>query len=123
MIERIQHIFIEETTQQLTLIESLLDSNNAIEIDADMIEKIFLVMHTIKGSGPMFGFSQLPLATHPVEKAFAKVRNGELGLSDELISRTNHVVKILIDALNKKSDALLLQDKDELINYFNELCS
>lgn len=123
MIEQIQHIFIQETTQQLSAIQASLDSNGDVLIDEGMIEKIFLVMHSIKGSGPMFGFPQMPQATLYVEHAYAKIRKGELLLSAELIENTNHIVRILIDALNKKSDEHILLEREDLITYFKGLCS
>jgi HPt (histidine-containing phosphotransfer) domain-containing protein len=45
-------------------------------------------LHTIKGSGAMFGFEDLATFTHNLETAFDEVRNGRLPISSELIDLT-----------------------------------
>jgi chemotaxis protein histidine kinase CheA len=125
MIERIRDLFIEETTQQLSTIELLL--NNPIDgnIHESVVEKVFHAMHSIKGAAPMVGFNSLPLIAAPVEKAFAKIRKGELAVSDEIIRHTNTIIRIFIDALNSKSDTGISEghEKTELVNFFKNLSS
>ncbi len=50
--------------------------------------RIFRGLHTIKGSGAMFGFECLAAFTHDLETAFDLVRNGRLEVSPELIDLT-----------------------------------
>jgi two-component system chemotaxis sensor kinase CheA len=45
-------------------------------------------MHTIKGSGAMFGFDDIAAFTHQVETAFDQVRSGKLVVSKEMINLT-----------------------------------
>lgn len=54
--------------------------------DADLINTAFRALHTIKGSGAMFGFDAVAAFTHHVETAFDRVRNGEVGASEALIA-------------------------------------
>ena len=50
--------------------------------------RIFRALHTIKGSGAMFGFDELAAFTHNLETAFDEVRNGRLAITPELIDLT-----------------------------------
>ena len=47
--------------------------------------RAFRALHTIKGSGAMFGFDELAAFTHNLENAFDEVRNGRLKVTSELI--------------------------------------
>ena len=125
MTEEIRNIFIAEASEQLSTIDLLLDGQTIVAEPDTFIEKVFLTMHSIKGSSPMFGFKNLPLMALPVEKTFAKIRRGELQLSPELLFRTHCIVKHLQQALHAKSDLHLVQisEQDDAVNYFKNLCS
>lgn len=124
MIEKIRNIFIEETTQQLELIEELLVVEKGDYSDS-VVDEIFRAMHSIKGAGPMVGFNILPNVTMPVEKTYARIRKGELNISDELVQKTNSVVRLIINALESNSDMHLAEknNEDELLIFFNNLSS
>lgn len=52
----------------------------------DCIDRAFRTMHTIKGTGEMFGYEKLAEFSHHLESAFEMVRSGEIHISEELIS-------------------------------------
>jgi two-component system, chemotaxis family, sensor kinase CheA len=52
----------------------------------DIVGRAFRALHTIKGSGAMFGFDALAAFTHHLENAFDQLRNGRLGVTAELIA-------------------------------------
>lgn len=80
--------FVEEASELLSELEdSLLELEESPD-DIDLISKVFRAMHTIKGSGAMFGFDDIAEFTHDVETVFDKVRNGEMSVSQELIDLT-----------------------------------
>lgn len=54
--------------------------------DADLVNTAFRALHTIKGSGAMFGFDAVAAFTHHVETAFDRVRKGEVAASESLIA-------------------------------------
>jgi len=56
--------------------------------DMEVVGRIFRAMHTIKGSGSMFGLDDVAFFTHEVETVYDLVRNGELSVSKELIDLT-----------------------------------
>jgi two-component system chemotaxis sensor kinase CheA len=69
----------------IALEESLLEMEDSPN-DKDLIAKSFRAMHTIKGSGGMFGFNDLSAFTHHLETAFDRIRNGHYSVTPELIS-------------------------------------
>jgi two-component system chemotaxis sensor kinase CheA len=79
-------IFRQEAHELLVqLEEALLDLEQAPG-DAELIATAFRALHTIKGSGSMFGFEAVAAFTHHVENAFERVRNGDLTVTSELVA-------------------------------------
>lgn len=54
--------------------------------DQDQIDAVFRGLHTLKGSGAMFGFEALAAFTHHCETAFDRVRKGEVPATSELVA-------------------------------------
>ena len=54
--------------------------------DRALIDTIFRGLHTLKGSGAMFGFDALAAFTHHCETAFDRVRKGEVPASPRLVA-------------------------------------
>jgi two-component system chemotaxis sensor kinase CheA len=54
--------------------------------DRDLIDAVFRGLHTLKGSGAMFGFDALAAFTHHCETAFDRVRKGEVPASPRLVA-------------------------------------
>ncbi|WP_297506868.1 chemotaxis protein CheA [uncultured Caulobacter sp.] len=54
--------------------------------DRETIDSVFRGLHTLKGSGAMFGFDDLAAFTHHCETAFDRVRKGQAPASPALIS-------------------------------------
>ena len=52
----------------------------------EVVAAVFRALHTLKGSGAMFGFDDLAGFTHHCETAFDRVRRGEVPASHELVS-------------------------------------
>ncbi|MGA3130551.1 MAG: chemotaxis protein CheA [Terracidiphilus sp.] len=86
--EQFKSSFREEAREILTELESALLELHEDRGNAELISRIFRGLHTIKGSGAMFGFERLAAFTHDLETAFDLVRNGRLEISPELIDLT-----------------------------------
>lgn len=54
--------------------------------DRDLIDAVFRGLHTLKGSGAMFGFDALAAFTHHCETAFDRVRKGEVPATPRLVA-------------------------------------
>jgi len=69
---------IEEMDQDLVELENSPD-------DLDLLNKIFRVAHTIKGSGSFLNFDKLTRLTHHMEAVLDKARKGELTITPEIM--------------------------------------
>ncbi|HTB96813.1 MAG TPA: chemotaxis protein CheA [Terracidiphilus sp.] len=78
--EEAQEILAELEQALLELIERL--------GDGELVARVFRGLHTIKGSGAMFGFEGIADFTHELESAFDEVRCGRLKTSAELVDVT-----------------------------------
>ena len=64
--------------------QGLLDLGHSLA-DMDLINAVFRGLHTLKGSGAMFGFDALAAFTHHCETAFDRVRKGQVPATAELV--------------------------------------
>ena len=115
--------FIEEANDQLNSLDGLMMKLERNSTDQDVINQIFRVMHTLKGSSGMFGFTQITAITHDLENIYDSVRNGTRLIDDRIINLTfsvaDHVRNLLTDFDHTKKEnienqALLL---DEIKSY------
>jgi two-component system chemotaxis sensor kinase CheA len=79
-------IFRVEAQELLEQIEQgLLDLAHNPD-DKELVATVFRALHTLKGSGAMFGFDALAGFTHHCETAFDRVRKGEVPATKELVT-------------------------------------
>ncbi|MEA2725787.1 MAG: two-component system, chemotaxis family, sensor kinase CheA [Acetobacteraceae bacterium] len=93
-------IFLQEAQDLLEQLEQTLLDLEYTPADTDLIDTAFRALHTIKGSGAMFGFDAVAAFTHHVENAFDLVRKGKLTPTKELIAvalRAKDQMRVLID--------------------------
>ena len=102
MNDQYQQAFQEEAREVLIELESALLALNDNQGDAELVARVFRALHTIKGSGAMFGFEELAAFAHNLENAFDRVRNGRLAATPDLISLSlsaaDHIKAMLEDA-------------------------
>jgi two-component system chemotaxis sensor kinase CheA len=65
--------------------QGLLDLGHRLD-DRDLVDAVFRGLHTLKGSGAMFGFDALATFTHHCETAFDRVRKGLAPATQELVA-------------------------------------
>jgi two-component system chemotaxis sensor kinase CheA len=100
--------FRQEAQELLEQLEHALLDLGHRPADADLIDGAFRALHTIKGSGAMFGFDRLAAFTHHVETAFDLVRKGRARPNAELIAVTltaKDQMRRLIEAPAEADDA------------------
>jgi two-component system chemotaxis sensor kinase CheA len=77
--------FREEAAELLVQLEDALLSLEQAPDDRELVDTAFRALHTIKGSGAMFGFEAVAAFTHHLENAFDLVRKGKLAAASPLI--------------------------------------
>jgi two-component system, chemotaxis family, sensor kinase CheA len=79
-------LFLQEAQELLEQLEQTLLDLERTPGDGDLIDTAFRALHTIKGSGAMFGFEAVAAFTHHVENAFDLVRKGKMTPTRQLIA-------------------------------------
>lgn len=90
--------FVQEAREILEGLEALLLDLESGS-DAEQVDAVFRTLHTVKGSGAMFGFGTLSRFTHHFEDAFDRVREGRLSVDGRLIDLSlrarDHMIALL----------------------------
>ena len=96
-----KQLYREEAFELLAELEQALIELEQQPGDLDIVNRIFRAMHTIKGSGAMFGFDEIASFTHTIETVYDLIREGKLRVDEELISltlRSCDQIKAMLDA-------------------------
>ncbi|MBN2524523.1 MAG: chemotaxis protein CheA [Bacteroidales bacterium] len=112
--------FINEAQELLVQLEKDLLYLEKEPNDSEVINKIFRVMHTLKGSAGMYGFMNISHLSHEFENIYAKLREKEMKVTAELIDATLKGKDLLLNMLDKKpseekSQALIALLRDNFI--------
>lgn len=121
MIDQFKQTFKDEAYEHLTELESSLLELEDTPDDMELVGRVFRAMHTIKGSGAMFGFDDIARFTHEVETVFDLVRNGRLPVTGELVNmslKARDRIRAMLDADGFDLDSIT---SEELINAFRRL--
>jgi len=102
-------VFRQEAAELFETLEgALLDLCERSE-DRELVDSVFRALHTIKGSGAMFGFDKVAAFTHEFETAFELVRKGKIKPTQELISvalAAKDYIRALIEAPDSTDDII-----------------
>ena len=114
--------YIEEAYEILQNMEQLLLTLERDTANHEIIDSIFRCLHTIKGSGSMFGFDEVSAFTHEIESLFDKIRQGKIPVTKQIIDMTlasRDYIRFLIE--NPVSDEVTRTHTRELIADFQRL--
>src|SRR5450432_1062255 len=103
MIDRFKAGFQEEARELLVELEASLLELDQNRNDLELVGRSFRALHTIKGSGAMFGFDEIAAFVHDLEAVFDQLRKGQLEATSELINLTlaaGDQIKSMLDADN-----------------------
>lgn len=101
MIDKLKQGFLDEARELLTELESALLELDQKRDDPEIIARVFRALHTIKGSGAMFGFDEVAGFTHNLEAVFDQVRKGQFAATGDLVNLSlaaGDQIKIMLDA-------------------------
>ncbi|MDP3254684.1 MAG: chemotaxis protein CheA [Bosea sp. (in: a-proteobacteria)] len=78
--------FRQEASELLDSLETVLLDLGQTPQDRDLIDAAFRALHTIKGSGAMFGFDKVAAFTHDFETAFDLIRKGKIDANHDIVT-------------------------------------
>lgn len=116
-------IFRQEASELFEVLEGALLDLGQRPDDRELVDSAFRALHTIKGSGAMFGFDKVASFTHEFETAFDRVRKGEIKPTQELISvalAAKDYVRALIEDPQSTDDIIgeaILDDLKRFVSF------
>lgn len=119
-LNRGREVFKEEAYELLAKLESTLLKLEASPDNKEMIERAFRAMHTLKGSGSMFGFDAVANLTHEAETVYDLVRRGRLKVTKELVDLTFRVIdqiKVMIGRKEKRPSLDNVEVEDIIFSF------
>ncbi len=107
-MEKHREAYREEAHELLSELEGALLELEETPEDAELIGRVFRSLHTIKGSGAMFGFDDIAAFTHEVETVYDLVRDDQIPVTRDLVSLSlaacDHIRKMVA---GKETDDVL----------------
>lgn len=92
--------FFEESFEALGNMEAALLKLSAGEADAELINTIFRVAHSIKGGSATFGFTEVAAFTHSLETLLDQLRSGKRQVEPAIVDVLLRSVDVLRDMLS-----------------------
>ena len=121
-LHELQEIFLQESAEHIEALESLFLTLEKDHENRAVLDKIFRIMHTIKGSGNAVGFEGLGKFAHICEELLVKAIHKELtvdsGVIDVLLS-ANDSLKKIHEGLQK--DASFSLDTTEITKKIHDI--
>ncbi len=118
-MEKQINVYREETYELIVELESSMLELEENPDNAELIDQVFRAMHTIKGSGAMFGFENISEFTHHIETVFDLVRDGKINVDKKLVDQTLAAcdqIKMMVD--EKEIDPEVI---DEIMDAFRKM--
>ncbi len=118
--EKSLDLYHDEVTELLQTMEKNLINLEKNPGSYELIDDIFRVLHTIKGSGSMFGLDRIAGFTHEVETIFDLIRKKIIPINREIISlalKAGDHIGYLLD----NPDAPVTVDEKSILNSFKNI--
>ncbi|MBM4053510.1 MAG: chemotaxis protein CheA [Planctomycetes bacterium] len=124
-IDKHKETFKEEAYELLGELETAFLELEESPDNRELVGRVFRAMHTIKGSGAMFGFDDIAEFMHDVETVFEQVRDGKIAVTKHLVNlglSAKDQIRAMLDAYggNEPADE---SRSTEIIAAFRKLIS
>ena len=105
--------YIEESLENLDKIYDGLSLLTKKHDDKESLELLLRVLHTVKGTSRMMGFSYVEEIAHKLEDVYKLVQNGNFGMTNRLAQLSFSILKILREYISKLDS----NEKPEISQY------
>lgn len=79
-------LFVQESSEHLTTLETDLLALESAPRDADLLNRLFRAVHSVKGTAGFFGLVAITDLAHVMESVMALVRDGQMASDGRLVS-------------------------------------
>lgn len=115
--------FLDEAKELLDELEETLLELESDPHNPNLVARAFRAMHTLKGSGAMFGFDEIARFTHDIENIYDHVREGLLVVDHDLLTLTlaakDHIGTLL--CLHPGGDSETISISNGILERFQDL--
>jgi two-component system chemotaxis sensor kinase CheA len=94
-------VFLDESEEAVAAMEEALLALEAHPDDAEPVQTLFRLVHTLKGNAASLGLTDLATFAHSLEDILDSLRSEKLDVSDELVTvllESVDVVREMLDA-------------------------
>ena len=109
MMARYSDTFRDEAQELLAELESALIELEEEPSLGEAVDRVFRVLHTLKGSGAMAGFDHTAALAHELENIFDLIRSGRLVVNRELIDLTLMARDLLRDCIEREGNGVAVE--------------
>ncbi len=120
-ISKFKTLFIEEATNLLNSMESIILQLEENPKNQELIQEVFRVMHTIKGVSGMYGYTAMSELTHNAENIYDLIRNDNIELTQEILDQTLIIVDQLFALI--KDEKFEIKENQEKQTELHEWCN
>ena len=117
-MSRKQHLesFFEEAAELLERLEAALLDLKLQPENSELIDTVFRSLHTLKGTGAMFGFDQLANFAHKIEAIFDQVRKKKIRLDAGLIQLSLDACDFMALGLQEKITPAEVAEREKILS-------
>ncbi|MGH7217713.1 MAG: chemotaxis protein CheA, partial [Nitrospiraceae bacterium] len=108
--------FFEEVTEHLSVLESGLLALEQNPDDVEVLNRIFRSVHTIKGAGPMFGFTTMSRFAHKVETLLDPLRNRKFSATRQIIDLLLESADCLKTLVEAAKNGMVIDENNTLLD-------
>lgn len=121
-MEKYKELFIDESKERLNSLDDNILKLEKDPSDANIIDEIFRVAHTLKGMAAAMGFKDIASLTHHMEDILDLIREGKAEINDNVISVLFDCRDVLFQRVEDIEDNNEFNDDfEETIQYINSI--
>lgn len=110
-LSKYKKMFIDETMENITLVNDTLVSFEQDSEDKDAVQTLFRAFHSIKGMAASMNYQNILIISHKLEDLLDGLRSGKFGHSRELVDTLYSGADIL-----EKMVRIIKEDSDEKVD-------
>ncbi len=115
--------FVEEAYELIDELEKAVLELEEDHENPDLVQRVFRIMHTLKGNSSMFGFEEIDRFTHHMETIYDLIRSGDREVTPmtmEVTLRSVDHLRNLLDEAGRESEQLMAQ-QEGLMHQMDEI--
>ena len=115
--------FVEEASDLIDNLEATVLELEDRPTDSSIVQRVFRIMHTLKGNSSMFGFTQIDRFTHQMETIYDQIRSNEREVDSTVLDLTLRSVDHLRSLLREsgQESAEVMVEQEELMRVMSDI--